>query len=177
MGHLAYVGLGANLSSPIGKPEETILAAVRDLRPAGSLIACSSLYRTAPVGMEEQPRFVNAAVQMETELAPEALLDFLLAVERSYGRDRQRQLPKGPRTLDLDLLLMDDLVVRGPRLVLPHPELAVRRFVLAPLSEIAPDLRHPVLQATMRELLAALPEKGPNHSGAVEKMRSEPAQL
>lgn len=141
------------------------------LAAAGRVTARSSLYRTQPVDYAAQPAFVNAAVQMETELEPEALLDFLLAVERRYGRDRRHDVPKGPRTLDLDLLLMDDLVLESPRLVLPHPGLAQRRFVLAPLSEIAPGLRHPVLDATMAELLAALPDEGANRRDAVRKLR------
>jgi 2-amino-4-hydroxy-6-hydroxymethyldihydropteridine diphosphokinase len=110
---------------------------------------------------------MNAVVQLETDLEPEPLLDFLLAAERRYGRDRSVDIPKGPRTLDLDLLLVDGLVLHTPRLVLPHPALAKRRFVLQPLSEIAPHLRHPVLGATIAELVAALPDTGANRSEAV----------
>lgn len=172
MSPLAAVGLGANLPSPAGPPEQTILAAIDDLATAGSLVARSSLYRTEPVGFADQPPFVNAAVTLRTELAPEALLDFLLATERRYGRDRSSDRPNQPRTLDLDLLLFDDLVVNSLRLTLPHPALGERRFVLAPLAEIAPDLRHPILGKTVAELLAALPDEDSNRIESVRKIYS-----
>jgi 2-amino-4-hydroxy-6-hydroxymethyldihydropteridine diphosphokinase len=169
---LAAIALGANLPSAAGSPEQTILAAMKDLAAAGSLIACSSLYRTDPVGFTYQPPFVNAAVTLTTTLDPENLLDFLLATERRYGRDRSIGQPNGPRTLDLDLLLVGDLVVNTPRLTLPHPALANRRFVLAPLAEIAPDLRHPILEKTIAELLSELPSEGTNRIESVRKIYS-----
>lgn len=173
---MAYIGLGANLPSLAGAPDRTIEAAITDLGAAGRVRSRSSLYRTEPVGYEQQPPFVNAAALLETDLDPEALLDRLLAVERSYGRDRARGVANGPRTLDLDLLLVDDRVVQSPRLTLPHPELARRRFVLAPLAEIAPGLRHPVLGWTIRELLAELTDEGPNRRDAVHRMMSSQAE-
>ena len=176
MKHLAFIGLGANLPSAAGAPEQTLLAAMEDLSRAGNVTARSSLYETEPVGpfSGDQPRFVNAAVQLETEMEPEALLEFLLATERRYGRERRnaagRDQQGAPRTLDLDLLLVDGVVMETARLTLPHLALAERRFVLQPLSEIAPHLRHPVLGRTMEELLASLPEEGANRSSAVRRI-------
>jgi 2-amino-4-hydroxy-6-hydroxymethyldihydropteridine diphosphokinase len=157
---IAYIGIGSNLPSAAGPPAETVEAAMAALNELGSVVARSSLYETEPVGHKDQPAFINAVAAVETELPPEALLEHLLAMERRLGRDRKNSIPKGPRTLDLDLLLMDDLVMNTPALTLPHPALAERRFVLVPLEEIAPDLRHPVRQKTMRELLKDLPDDG-----------------
>jgi 2-amino-4-hydroxy-6-hydroxymethyldihydropteridine diphosphokinase len=174
--HLAAIGLGANLPSPAGSPEKTIAAAIEDLAAAGTIVARSSLYRTEPVGFADQPPFVNAAVTLTTDLTPEALLALLLAIEHRYGRDRSSDLSNHPRTLDLDLLLVDDLILNSPSLTLPHPALATRRFVLAPLAEVAPDLRHPILKKNIAELLAALPAEGPNRIESVRKLYSPQAR-
>jgi 2-amino-4-hydroxy-6-hydroxymethyldihydropteridine diphosphokinase len=143
---------------------------MEELAEAGLVTAQSHLYRTEPVGLESQPAFVNAVAQLETDLEPEPLLAFLLALERRHGRDRILDPPKGPRTLDLDLLLVDELILRTEELTLPHPGLAERRFVLAPLAEIAPQLRIPGLGTTVREILAALPDEGPNRRDAVQRI-------
>jgi 2-amino-4-hydroxy-6-hydroxymethyldihydropteridine diphosphokinase len=178
--HLAAIGLGANLPSPARShartPEQTIAAAIDDLANAGTIVARSSLYSTEPVGFADQPAFVNAAVTLSTSLAPQTLLELLLAIEHRYGRDRSSDLPNQPRTLDLDLLLFDDLILNSPSLTLPHPALASRRFVLAPLAEIAPNLRHPILKKNIAELLAALPAEGPNRIESVQKLYSPQAR-
>lgn len=141
-------------------------AAVRALGEIGNVAAMSSLYRTAPVGFREQPDFINAVACIETGLEPEELLRQLLAIELSFGRDRRASVPKGPRILDLDLLMVfrsdgeqegAAVVHDSPTLTLPHPEIACRRFVLQPLAEIAPELRHPALDKSVRELLEKLP--------------------
>jgi 2-amino-4-hydroxy-6-hydroxymethyldihydropteridine diphosphokinase len=147
-----------------------------DLAEAGPVMARSSLYRTEPVGFADQPAFVNAAAIVSTELEPEELLELLLRIERRYGRERSHDLPDHPRTLDLDLLLLDERIVNSPKLTLPHPELARRRFVLAPLAEIAGEMRHPVLHKTMAELLEQLADEGANRIEAVRKIYSPQAR-
>ena len=175
MSRIAYIGLGSNLDSPAGTPAETVASGARSLTAIGEIVARSSLYRTAPVGYEDQPSFVNAVVALRTDENPEEVLQYLLAIERSFGRDRAAGIAKGPRTLDLDLLLMGDLIYQSPTLMVPHPELQHRRFVLAPLAEIAPEMVHPVLRKTVRELLAALPDNeayvgGANSRTAVRRL-------
>lgn len=156
----AYIGLGANLPSAAGPPEATLAAAVERLALLGNVVARSSLYSTEPVGFAEQPRFVNAAVALETGLEPHALLDALLAIEAAFGRDRSRGIANGPRTLDLDLLLIEGLILREPRLEIPHPRFAERAFVLVPLAEIAPRARDPRTGMTVAECLRRLSPVG-----------------
>ena len=135
----AYVALGANL----GDPRATVLAAFAALAnlPESRVARCSSLYRTAPVGILDQPEFVNAVAVLETSLTADVLLDALLDIEARFWRIRRER--NGPRTLDLDLLLYDDIELDLPHLTLPHPRLHLRAFVLLPLAEVAPDLAIP----------------------------------
>lgn len=135
----AYIALGANL----GDPAVTVQAAIEALRdlPQSQLIAPSSLYRTAPVGLKNQPDFINAVVSVETQLDANRLLDELFTIEARFGR--RRSIKNAPRTLDLDLLLHGDTLCSSAKLTLPHPRMHQRAFVLAPLTEIAPDIEIP----------------------------------
>jgi 2-amino-4-hydroxy-6-hydroxymethyldihydropteridine diphosphokinase len=147
----AYVGLGANL----GPREQTLRGAV-DLLAATDgvdVLAVSELRETEPVGMVDQPPFLNGVVALETTLSPRALLDLLLEVERSLGRVREERW--GPRLVDLDLLLYGDVVIDEPRLRVPHPRLHQRRFALEPLAELDPELEIPG-RGRVSALLAAL---------------------
>ena len=135
MKHVAFVGLGSNLGDPVFQVTRA-LDALGGL-PLTRVARRSSLYRSAPVGYLEQPDFINAVVQLETELAPRALLDALLALEQECGRTRE--FCNAPRTLDLDVLLYDDLRHHEHGLTIPHPQMHLRAFVLQPLLEIAPD--------------------------------------
>jgi 2-amino-4-hydroxy-6-hydroxymethyldihydropteridine diphosphokinase len=136
---IAYIALGANLDDPVRQVREAI-GALASL-PGARLVAASSLYRTAPVGVVGQPDFINAVAAVETGQTPPQLLAALLALEARFGRIRRGGVD--PRTLDLDLLLYGDQVLDQPNLTLPHPRLHLRAFVLAPLLEIAPDCRIP----------------------------------
>ncbi len=151
----AYIALGANLGDPVA----TVLAAFGALANLNEsrVVHTSSLYRTAPVGNTEQPEFINAVAALETTLAPEALLDALLDVEQRFGRIRAEK--NGPRTLDLDLLLYNDLELELPRLTLPHPRLHLRAFVLLPLAEISPKMPLP-RRGTIAAWLPAVANQG-----------------
>jgi len=136
---LAYIGLGANLD----QPQQQLKQALRELAhlPESSLVAQSSLYHSKPVGPQDQPDYVNAVALIETELEPLALLDALQQLEQDHGRIRKRHW--GERTLDLDIILIDDQIIDSERLQVPHPFAQQRSFVLFPLSEINPRLTFP----------------------------------
>jgi 2-amino-4-hydroxy-6-hydroxymethyldihydropteridine diphosphokinase len=152
----AFVGLGSNL----GDREATLARAVELLSQASGVdvVAVSSLRETEPWGPVAQPPYLNGAVVLTTELSPRALLDVLLGVEKTLGRDRSGER-WGPRTIDLDLLLYDDVDVDEPGLTVPHPRLHERRFALEPLAELAPDAVVP-RRGTVAELLAAIQGRG-----------------
>jgi 2-amino-4-hydroxy-6-hydroxymethyldihydropteridine diphosphokinase len=153
---LAAVALGANLESGFGDRRANLLEAVERIRRLGEVRSVSSFYDTEPVGYLSQPRFLNGALLLTTELEPAALMRELLRVEQSMGRERVGVVAKGPRVIDLDLLLYGQVAIASEELVLPHPSLQERRFVLEPLAEIAPGLVHPVLGLTVGEMLARL---------------------
>ena len=136
---LAFIALGANLDDPVGQLRAALdsLAALPDSR----LVCSSSFYRTAPIGAPGQPDYINAVAALQTTLAPATLLAELLDIEQHFGR--QREFPNAPRTLDLDLLLYDQLSIDQPGLQVPHPRLHLRAFVVVPLAEIAPDITLP----------------------------------
>jgi 2-amino-4-hydroxy-6-hydroxymethyldihydropteridine diphosphokinase len=154
----AYVGFGANL----GDPASTLRAAAAEVgRRAGRVSAASPVYRSAPVGVTDQPPFLNAVAALDTPLPADELLDVLLAVEAEHGR--VREVRWGPRTLDLDLIAYGDEVRDDPRLILPHPRAHEREFVLRPLCDVAPEL---VLGGrTAREWLAELDPQGVELAG------------
>lgn len=152
MRHRAYLGLGTNLGD-----REANLERARELLADERLRVArvSSIYETEPRDLADQPWFLNQVIEVETSLLPMQLLERGLAVERKIGR--VRRVAKGPRLIDIDLLLYDRAVVGAPpKLELPHPRMTERRFVLEPLAELAPDLRHPVTGRTAREMLAAV---------------------
>lgn len=152
--NLAYIGVGSNLGDAARNCELAVRALSAD--PESRLAEVSPFYRTEPMGKKDQGWFVNAAVALETHRPPRELLDFLQTIEREMGRERREKW--GPRIIDLDLLFYGDQVIQMEGLTVPHPRLHERRFVLTPLHDIAPNLRHPLLGKTISALLSGLPE-------------------
>lgn len=160
---LVYLSLGSN----VGDRERNLQQAIERLSALGKVLRVSSFYETEPVDFTHQPWFLNCAVALETEKMPRQFLSSIMKIERALGRDRQTTQPKGPRTIDIDILLFGNAVIDFPTLTIPHPAMHQRRFVLEPMTEIAPDLHHPIFKKTIRELRDALPP-GP----AVRKLPS-----
>ena len=150
MPELAYLSLGSN----VGDRAQQLRDAQARLSAAGRVVATSSLYETEPVEFTEQPWFLNCAVALETEKTPQELMATILGIEQEMGRRRVQK--KGPRSIDIDILLFGDAVINSPELTLPHPAMHQRRFVLEPLAEIAPSMLDPLSGRTISELLAML---------------------
>ncbi len=151
---IAYIGIGSNL----GNREENCRKAITLLTGKSiKILKCSSLYETEPWGVKEQPEFINMAVEIETHMEPLELLRAIKEIENGMGR--REGLRWGPRVMDLDILLYDDLILRTQELEIPHPRLRDREFVLKPLSEIAPDKIHPLFKKSIKNLLSELSEK------------------
>jgi 2-amino-4-hydroxy-6-hydroxymethyldihydropteridine diphosphokinase len=155
MPNLVYLSLGSN----IGDRESQLRRAQAQLGAAGRVLKVSSFYETEPVEFTQQPWFVNCALALETTRTPQQLLSEILTIEREMGRRREQN--KGPRSIDIDILLFADRIIDSKDLTIPHPAMHQRRFVLEPLAEIAPETEHPVLHKTIRELLDALPPGQP----------------
>lgn len=151
---IAYIGIGSNL----GNRQENCLHAIELLQKKGIIVTKrSSLYETEPWGVKDQPLFINMAIEIETSLEPGELLKVLKNIEKELGR--QQTLQWGPRTIDLDILLFDDIILNKDNLKIPHPLLHERDFVLRPLCEIAPDVYHPLLKLRIYELLQKIYRK------------------
>jgi 2-amino-4-hydroxy-6-hydroxymethyldihydropteridine diphosphokinase len=164
MKNIAYIGVGSNLGARLENCRQAVICL--EEHSGIHVIARSAFYETEPIGKTDQGWFLNAAIQVTTELEPDALLQSLLGIETAMGRIRNEKW--GPRIIDLDLLLYADRTIKTPRLEVPHPQMTQRRFVLAPLSELAGECVHPLKGKTIRQLLSELSE-----DGTVFKVHSE----
>ena len=151
---LTYIGIGSNLGDALDNCRRAIQAISSDKN--NQLLKCSPFYRTEPVGKKDQPWFVNGVVAVKTLLIPRDFLTFILSIEKKMGREQRERW--GPRVIDLDLLLYNKQILNEAGLQIPHPRLHERRFVLIPLRDIAPDLKHPLLAKTISQILSELPE-------------------
>jgi len=151
MPNLVYLSLGSN----VGDRQAQLRDARAGLAAVGRVVLTSSFYETEPVEFTQQPWFLNCALALETSKTPEQLMAEILRIEGEMGRQRLRK--KGPRSVDIDILLFDDTVIDSAELTIPHPAMHQRRFVLEPLAEIAPEVLHPVVKKTIRELRNELP--------------------
>lgn len=154
MTHSIYIALGTNL----GERLANLRAAIRTMPPDVNVIEESPVYETPPWGYEDQPAFLNMVIKAETNLQPESLLAYLKQIEAELGREKSVRW--GPRLIDLDILFYDDLVLNSPPLVIPHPRLHERAFVLVPLADVAPELVHPVFQQKISEFLSKIDIEG-----------------
>jgi 2-amino-4-hydroxy-6-hydroxymethyldihydropteridine diphosphokinase len=163
MPNLVYLSLGSN----VGDRKAQLQDARARLAAVGRVVAESSFYETEPVEFPQQPWFLNCALALETSKTPPQLMAAILGIEEEMGRRRVQK--KGPRSVDIDILLFGDTIINSPELTIPHPAMQQRRFVLEPSAEIAPELLHPVLKKTIRELRDALPP-----GQVVRKLKPEP---
>lgn len=148
-----YLGLGSNISR-----EENLAKCIAALKKKFNVLRISNVYETLPVGYKNQENFFNMAVEIETRLEPEKLFSEIMNIEKSLGRVREKR--NYPRTIDIDILFYDDLVIESESLIVPHPRMHERAFVLVPLAEIAPDFVHPVFKKSVKEMLRSAGRNG-----------------
>jgi len=160
-----YLSLGSN----VGDREANLCEAITRLNEVGTVKRASRFYETEPMEITRQPWFINCAIELETALMPRQLLSAVLKIERAMGRRRSAANAKGPRNIDIDILLFGNAVMKTAALTLPHPALHQRRFVLAPLAEIAADANHPVFKRSISDLRDALPPS----AGAIRVIRAK----
>lgn len=144
---IVYIGMGSNMGDRLSH----IRRAINAIASNYEITDVSSIYETEPIGYTLQPKFLNCAISLKTSLNPRALLNFLLSIENKLAR--KRNIRFGPRTIDLDILLYDDIIINETDLIIPHPKMHKRQFVLFPLNEIAPNLKHPILNKSIKALL------------------------